>query len=89
VDDATRMYFMTPTFRPVGGVVKVLDYVNHARSLGYRPVIACPEQYKPGLPVFEIPRFSGISPENGVKFTDLEEVSIAPHELAFLSWPTH
>ena len=87
--DARRMYFMTPTFRPVGGVVKIMDYVNHARSLGYEAVIACPEQYKPGLPVFEIPRFSDISPENGIKFTDLEKVSVAPHELAFLSWPTH
>ena len=86
---ATRMYFMTPTFRPVGGVVKIMDYVNHARSLGYEPVIACPEQYKPRLPVFQIPRFSDISPGNGIKFTDLEKVSVAPHELAFLSWPTH
>lgn len=84
-----RMYFMTPTFRPVGGVVKVFDYVNHARSLGYEPVIACPEPYKPGLPLFEIPRFSGISPDNGVKFTDLEKVTVGPHDLAFLSWPTH
>ena len=86
---ATRMYFMTPTFRPVGGVVKIMDYVNHAISLGYEPVIACPEQYKPELPVFQITRFSDISPENGIKFTDLEKVSVAPHELAFLSWPTH
>src|SRR5918993_1704985 len=83
------MYFMTPTFRPVGGVVKIMDYVNHARSLGYEPVIACPEQYKPGLPVFQIPRFSDISPGNGIKFTDLERVSVAPQELAFLSGPTH
>jgi hypothetical protein len=89
MNDERRMYFMTPTFRPVGGVVKVLDYVNHARSLGYTPVIACPEQYKPGLPVFQIERFSDISPEHGVRFTDLEKVSVAPHELAFLSWPTH
>ena len=87
--EGTTMYFMTPTFRPVGGVVKIFDYVNHARSLGYRPVIACPEQYRPGLAVFEIPRFSGISPEHGIRFTDLENVSVAPHELAFLSWPTH
>jgi hypothetical protein len=84
-----RMYFLTPTFRPVGGVVKVFDYVNHAISLGYEPVIACPESYKPGLPLFRIPRFSKISPENGVRFTALEQVSVGPHDLAFLSWPTH
>ena len=89
MDRWKRMYFMTPTFRPVGGVVKVFDYVNHARSLGYEPVIACPESYKPGLPLFRIPRFSGISPEDGIPFTGLEKVAVGPHDLAFLSWPTH
>jgi hypothetical protein len=84
-----RMYFMTPTFRPVGGVVKIFDYVNHAISLGYEPIIACPEPYKPTLPLFRIPRFSKISPQNGIPFTDLEYVAVGPHELAFLSWPTH
>ncbi len=84
-----RMYFMTPTFRPVGGVVKVFDYVNYALSLGYEPVIACPESYKPGLPLFGISRFSNISPEKGIRFTDLEKVSVGHHDLAFLSWPTH
>ena len=83
------MYFLTPTFRPVGGVVKIFDYVNHALSLGYEPVIACPESYKPGLPLFEIERFSHITPENGIRFTDLDKVAVGPHDLAFLSWPTH
>jgi glycosyltransferase involved in cell wall biosynthesis len=89
VGNWSRIYFFTPTFRPVGGVVKVFDYVNHARSLGYRPVIACPEGYKPGLPLFKISRFSDISPEKGIKFTTPEKVSVGPNDLAFLSWPTH
>src|SRR5918997_2189697 len=84
-----RIYFMTPTFRPVGGVVKIFDYVNHALSLGYEPIVACPESFKPELPLFKIPRFSDISPENGVRFTDLEKVTVGPYDLAFLSWPTH
>ena len=84
-----RMYFMTPTFRPVGGVVKIFDYVNHAVSLGYEPVIACPETYKPGLPLFGMERVSRLTPENGVRFTDPEKVAVGPHDLAFLSWPTH
>jgi hypothetical protein len=89
LDGWRRMYFMTPTFRPVGGVVKIFDYVNHAISLGYEPIIACPEKYKPGLPLFEIERFSRISPENGIRFTGLDKVAVGPHDLAFLSWPTH
>ena len=28
-----RMFFITPSFRPVGGVVKIFDYANHARAL--------------------------------------------------------
>lgn len=87
--DWKRIYFLTPTWRPVGGVVKIFDYINHARSLGYEPVIACPEPYKPGLPLFGIPRFSDISPQNGTRFTTLEKVSVGPGDLAFLSWPTH
>lgn len=83
------MYFVTPTYRPVGGVVKIFDYVNHAVSLGYEPVIACPEAYKPGLPIFEIEHFSHIGPEGGYAFTDLEKVAVGPHEFAFISWPTH
>jgi glycosyltransferase involved in cell wall biosynthesis len=89
VGNWSRIYFFTPTFRPVGGVVKIFDYVNHARSLGYGPVIACPEQYKRGLPLFKISRFSDNSPENGIKFTTPEKVSVGPNDLAFLSWPTH
>jgi hypothetical protein len=84
-----RIYFLTPTFRPVGGVVKVLDYANHARALGFEPVICCPEPFKKGLPLFQISRFSDISPENGFKFTSLERISVGPDDLAFLSWPTH
>jgi glycosyl transferase family 1 len=89
VGNWSRIYFLTPTFRPVGGVVKIFDYANHARSLGYGPVIACPEQYKPGLPLFKISRFSDMSPETGIKFTTPEKVSVGPDDLAFLSWPTH
>jgi hypothetical protein len=84
-----RIYFLTPTFRPVGGVVKIFDYVNHARSFGHEAVICCPEQYKKGLPLFGIERFKHLTPENGVRFTSLEKVSVGPGDLAFLSWPTH
>ena len=83
------MYFLTPTFRPVGGVVKIFDYILHARALGFEPVIACPEPYKKGLPLFGNPRFAGLTPENGVRFTALEKVSVGPRDLAFVSWPTH
>ena len=80
---------MTPTLGPVGGAVKIFDYVNHALSLGYEPVIASPEKYKPGLPLFGISRFSGITPENGVRFVGLDKPGLGPDDLAFISWPSH
>jgi hypothetical protein len=84
-----RIYFFTPTFRPVGGVVKIFDYVDHARHRGFEPVICCPEPYNSELPLFQISRFSDISPENNFRFIDLEKASIGPKDLAFLSWPSH
>ena len=84
-----RMYFLTPMFEPVGGVVKVFDYVNHAVELGYEPVIASPERYREGLPLFTNRRFANLTPEGGLKYIDLEQVSLGPDDLAFLTWPTH
>ena len=89
VDRWRRIYFLTPTFRPVGGVVKIFDYVNHARALGLEPVICCPEPFSEGLPLFRISRFSDISPAMGFRFVDLEKVSVGPGDLAFFSWPIH
>ena len=84
-----KIYFLTPAFKPVGGIVKIFDYVNHALSCGYEPVICCPQPYEKGLPLFEIPRFAEINPENGIEFTDLTKVSVGPHDLAYFSWPGH
>ena len=69
---------MTPMFEPVGGVVKVFDYVNHAIAFGYEPIIACPERYREGLPLFTNPRFSKLTPDSGIKYIDLEQVSTRP-----------
>lgn len=88
-DRYRKIYFLTPSFRPVGGVVKIFDYVNHARALGQETVICCPEPYDGKAPLFENPRFAGISPENGFRFTDLTKVTVGPEDLAFFSWPPH
>lgn len=83
------MYFLTPTFRPVGGVVKIFDYVNHAIKSGYKPVICCPYPFERDLPLFQIPRFSNLTPDHDLKFIPLERVTIGPHDLAYFSWPPH
>lgn len=87
--EGRTIYFLTPTFKPVGGVVKIFDYVNHAIASGYFPVICCPQKFEEGLPLFQTPRFAGLTPDHGLKFLPLEQVSVGPHELAYFSWPPH
>lgn len=84
------IYFLTPTLNPVGGVVKIFDYVNHARALGFSAVICSPEGYEPGLPLFSNGRFRDLTPEKGVRFTeDLGDFAVGPEDLVFVSWPSH
>lgn len=78
---------LTPTFRPVGGVVKIFDYVVHAQSVGLEPIVYCPEPLEPDLPLFSIEHFSGLL--DSVRFGDLRTLRIQPHDLVFFSWPTH
>lgn len=59
-----RIYFLLPTFQPIGGMVRDLCFAHHALALGYEPVIYCPQTYRGGLPIFKIPRLPDLSPEN-------------------------
>ncbi len=88
--DVTRtMYALTPSYRPVGGVIKVFDYVLHAVALGYEVRVACPRPFDPELPLFRVPGFEALSDSPSVTF--LEGLRIAPEvdDLVFFSWPTH
>lgn len=84
-----RIYFLTPTFRPVGGVIKVFDYARHAQELGYEPVICCPEPFAPDLPLFALDRFAPLLPDRGVRYIPGFTFGIEPAEFAFFSWPEH
>lgn len=84
-----RIFFLTPSFKPVGGVVKVFDYVEHARVRGYEAVVCCPDAYDAGSPLFRNPRYRHLSPENGVRFVGLDRFTVGPTDLCFFSWPPH
>ncbi len=38
------LHVITPTYRPAGGVVKIMDYVTHALDAGFAVSIFSPEQ---------------------------------------------
>ena len=78
-----RIYFLLPTFQPIGGMVRDLCFAHHALTLGYEPVICCPQPYDKELPIFNIPRLSELSPENDIEFLRPDKVTLGPGELAF------
>ena len=85
--DWHHLYFYTPTFKPVGGVIKIFDYITHALAFGFDVTICCPERSSPELPVFQLPRFRDIPFSSQVRFKGPRRVQIDPADLVFFSWP--
>jgi len=84
---AGRMVFFTPTLTPVGGVVKIFDYMNHACRLGYSPHLVCPEPLQPDSKIWELDQFVDVL-ETASRSDDLL-FPIDGEDLVFFSWPTH
>lgn len=84
-----RMIFLTPTFRPVGGVVKVFDYVTHARSLGFAVDVHCPETFHPGLPLFANDRFAALVDDPMTRMVPGFRFGLGDGDYCFFSWPPH
>lgn len=51
------IHLLTPTYRPAGGVVKLMDYATHALAAGYAVSVSCPDAWHADLPLFQIERF--------------------------------
>jgi len=83
------MVFLTPTYKPVGGVVKIFDYVTHARSLGFAATVHCPEPRETTLPIFQIDRFGALDSDPKVSFAQGFGFGLGPDDFVFFSWPTH
>ena len=83
----SRVLALTPTWRPAGGVVKILDYVVHARSAGLPVRLWSPTEPEPDEPIFRIERFAGVLDDAGTKVIQGRRLGVAPDEVAFISWP--
>lgn len=92
------IHFLTPTFVPNGGVVKIFDYVMHARRLGYRARVFCPRPLRSALPLLgslaptpallRIERFQGLLDDDGVELTTDPRIGLGLRDFAYLSLPT-
>jgi hypothetical protein len=83
------MHFVTPTYRPAGGVVKVFDYLIHALELGYEAHVHCPLAIGDDEPLFKIPRFVALPDHPRVRFDERIAFGMGTDDWAVFSWPPH
>ena len=81
--------FLTPTYRPAGGVIKVFDYLVHALELGYRAAVHCPVALTDDEPLFTTPRFIELRGDQRVSFHETLSIGIGVEDWALFSWPPH
>ena len=82
-----RMVFLTPTFTPVGGVVKVFDYVNHALAAGWAVEVGCPEPIEEATHLRDIPHVANAL--ETVTYRQSLSVPIGLDDVVVFSWPHH
>ncbi len=86
----TRTLFaLTPTYRPVGGVIKIFDYVAHAVDLGWRVVVCCPEPADPPPAVLGVPGLDRLAASDAISFRGDFRFGPTDRDAVFFSWPTH
>jgi hypothetical protein len=87
---SATMHVMSPTYRPAGGVVKLMDYACHALEAGFDVAVWCPESADAGLPLFRIPRLGARLVDNPrVRFHSAERLDVRPDDFVLVSMPTH
>lgn len=83
----TRLVALTPTYKPVGGAVKILDYVHHALDIGLDVEIYCPDPFDRESALFRNRRAAEVV--DAVPFYEGFGFGIEPDDYVFISWPTH
>ncbi len=82
-----RIVFYSPTLVPVGGVVKIFDYMNHARELGYHLHLVCPQELTDDSTIRDLTQFAPVL-DAMTTSPDLN-FPVEPDDLVFFSWPEH
>lgn len=83
------IHFLTPSYRPAGGVVKLMDYVGHARAIGYRVHIYCAQSATTSKGIFQIERYRTLLDDADVSFHRGFDIGMAKDDLMLFSMPKH
>ena len=84
------MHVLTPTYRPAGGVVKLMDYATHALEAGLDVSVWCPTAADEDLPLFRIPRLrAGLVDNPRVHLHSADRLDVRPEDFVLVSMPTH
>jgi hypothetical protein len=86
---ARKAFFLTPGYRPVGGVIKLFDYVGHANDLGYEVVVCAPVPVERDMPLFRVPGLECLAPGGSVSYRADFRPRPALDDIVFFSWPRH
>lgn len=81
------LHVLTPTYKPVGGVVKLMDYVQHARSVGMRVSIWSSRLPMSDEPLFSIRRFADLPDAADVGFVTGRRIAFGADDVALVSLP--
>lgn len=81
------LHVLTPTFKPVGGVVKLLDYVEHARSGGYAVRVWSRRPPRRTEPLLDNGRFAGLREADDVTFAGGDDLGLGADDLVLISLP--
>lgn len=84
-----KLVILVPTYRAAGGVVKLMDYAMHARTLGIEVEIRCPEEFDADVPLFRTGNIGSLLDDDGVRFEHGFQYGLGPKDFALFSWPKH
>lgn len=79
---------LTHTYRPVGGVVKTVDYAAHARAAGLDVTLWSPERLEPDAPLAAHPGMSALLDDSRVQVEHGWPEHLGADDLALISLPT-
>jgi hypothetical protein len=87
MSERRTLHMLTPHYEPMGGVVKIFDYVGHARALGYAVNVWSEEPFDPERPLFAMPSFAALLDDPEVSFTMRPGFTVGPDDLVMVSLP--
>ena len=87
MNDPGTLHVFTPTYRPAGGVVKLMDYVTHALEAGYQVSVRGPQAWSADLPLFRSERLAPLVGNPRVRFSYDEPLAVRSRDLVLVSFP--